>query len=49
MINWDRVVQRALEKEDFKTALQYINQILGESSASERYAVRKLEVMLKDS
>lgn len=47
--NWERVVQRAVDKQDFVTAVEYLNNILGECQASVTHSVQKIEYLLKSS
>lgn len=45
----ERVVVRSVEKPDYETALQYIDQILGECPGSERHALQKLEFLARSA
>jgi hypothetical protein len=45
----ERVVVRSVEKPDYETALQYIDQILGECPGSVRHALQKLEYLARSA
>jgi hypothetical protein len=47
--NFERVVSRHLEKGDYDTAVDYIDQIIQECVSSESHAFQKLEYLLKAS
>ena len=49
VINWEKVVVRHVEKNDYPTAVEYLNQILGECPASEKHSIQKIECLLKSS
>ena len=45
----ERVIARHLEKQDYETALNSLDQILTECPASEVHALQKLEFLLRSS
>jgi hypothetical protein len=47
--NFERVVTRSLEKDDYSTAITYLDNILMECPASEIHAAQKLQTLLKNS
>ncbi len=49
-MNYDRVVQRSLEKSDYSTAVDYLNNVLsGGGEASDKHAELKIQCLLKEA
>jgi len=48
VLNFERVVKRSVEKNDFETAVKYLDKVIDECPHSELHFCQKLEYLIKD-